>query len=197
MITSIEQAIENLIKESGMANVVISGISCSGKTTLAREIKQAYAKQGQVGVICQDRYFKDLDEIPKTTKGYLTDSPNAFHRIEFVRDAKKLIESGSVLVPSYDIAQNKRAGVVTLIETDGINVFEGLHAISLLSELENSVKIFLNTSMEICLQRRIERDTKLYSISEERIREHWHNCIEPMCKSYILPQKKHADIVLA
>ena len=77
-------------------NVIISGISCSGKTTFSNEIPASLHFE-------QDWYFKDKKEIPLTRKGYLFDSPNAFHMSEFKNDVENLLEQGIVLVPNYDI----------------------------------------------------------------------------------------------
>ena len=190
--------IVNLIKQKvladGICNVVIAGGTCSGKTTLANEIQNQLAKEFSTSIIRQDSYFKDIQNVPKIPKGYLMDSPNAFHANEFKQDAERLICEGTVVVPHYDVSLNKRVSKNILIKRAQVNIFEGLHAISMLDGLPNKLTIFLTTALEICLDRRIDRDIKLYGISEERVREHFDDCITPMYHSYIASQIERAEI---
>jgi uridine kinase len=176
-------------------NFVIAGVTCSGKTTLARKLNSFFKNIASVCIVSQDDYFRDLADIPKTAEGYLTDSINAFHTSEFKEDVEKLFANEMVLMPRYDIATNTRISKSKLVNLGAVNIFEGLHTITLLEGLENSIKIFVDTPAEVCLQRRIERDTAKFGIPEERIRQYWEKCIWPMSKSYILPQKELADSI--
>ena len=126
----------------------------------------------------------------------LTDSLDAFHTDEFKADVKSLFKSSSVMMPRYDIATNTRMSKDKLVKSSKVNVFEGLHTIHLLGELDNSVTFFLDTDIETCLERRIARDTSKYGIPEARIRTYWYECVIPMCEEWILPQKYYADFIL-
>ena len=190
--------IVNLVKQKtladGICNVVVAGGTCSGKTTLANELQNRLATEFSTSIIRQDCYFKDIQDVPSIPKGYLMDSPNAFHAREFKQDAERLLHEGTALVPHYDVAQNKRMSKNTLIKRAQVNIFEGLHTISLLDGLPNTLKIFLATPLAICLDRRIGRDTKLYGVGKERITENFNDCIVPMYHSYIAPQMERAEI---
>ena len=194
-IASIANMAKQKINADGICNVVIAGGTCSGKTTLANDLQNQLAKEFSTAVISQDSYFKDIQYVPKIPKGYLMDSPNAFHASEFKQDVEQLLRKGTALVPHYDVAQNKRISKNTPIERAQANLFEGLHAIALLDGLlPDALTIFVNTPLEICLERRIGRDTKLYGVAKERIIENFNDCIVPMYHSYIAPQIKRAKI---
>jgi uridine kinase len=192
----ITDLIRQRLVSKGVINVIIAGGTCSGKTTLADNLQNKFKEEFAVSHIKQDDYFKDLADIPKTRQGYLTDSINAFHTQEFVQDVKILLSSGKVLIPRYEVSKNIRLAKDRCIMLGQVNIFEGLHTITLLSGLENSLRVFLDTPLDICLKRRITRDTSAYGVSEERINENFSSCILPMYRSYIAPQKEQAEIII-
>jgi len=180
--------------QNGVVNIIIAGATCSGKTTLADKLKAELSGEFTVSIIRQDNYFKDIADIPRVRQGYLTDSINAFHTHEFKQDVEVLFSCGKTFIPRYDVSWNKRVAKDVCVTSSQINIFEGLHVISLLGGLENSLTVFLDTPLEVCMERRIARDTKLYGIPEQRIRENFSDCILPMYRSYIVPQKEQAEI---
>ena len=182
------------MQKDGICNVIIAGGTCSGKTTLAESLKNQLSKEYTVSVIKQDDYFKDLQDVPKIQKGYLMDSPNAFYASEFRQDAELLLRDGAAIVPLYDMAQNKRISKDVPVTCSKVNIFEGLHTITFLEGLPNALTIFLATPLEICLERRVSRDTKSYGVAQERIKEHFADCIAPIYHSYIAPQMEKAEI---
>ena len=186
--------IRQKVQEEGICNAVIAGGTCSGKTTLAADLKNQLSGEFSVTVINQDDYYKDIQDVPKTGKGYLMDSPNAFHSREFRQDVDLLLREGAAFVPLYNVEQNKRVSKNLTVSRSQVNIFEGLHTIMLLEGLPCSLTIFIATPLEICLERRIGRDTRLYGIPEERIKENFDDCIVPMYSAYIAPQMEKADI---
>lgn len=190
--------IERQIKRHGIINIIIAGQTCSGKTTLANNIKKMFSEEYSVNIISQDDYFKDVWDIPRSETGYiLLDSEEAFHIDEFKRDVVTLHKCGFVKMPVYDIPTNTRVSKDKMVNLGEINIFEGLHAISVLGEMGNAIKIFMTTEPETCLKRRIERDTLKHGLSEEKIREFWENSIMPMSEIYVFSQMKLADIVMS
>lgn len=175
-------------------NLIISGPTCCGKTTLSNKIKSL--DQEGVSIIPQDSYYKDLVNIPKSQKGYLMDSINAFHQIEYIEDANNLMTKGYVDILEYDISENKRTPNKIRINKSKINVFEGLHTIYLLKGLTDSIRVYMDTDIDICLKRRIERDIK-FGIPIEVIKRHFHENMMLMYEYYIKPQKSMADIVIS
>jgi len=196
--------IENLLLANGVANIVISGLSCSGKTTLANRIREIFSSKYTVSLLSQDDYFKNLEDIPKSKVGYHMDSIEAFRVDQFVQACTILFAGGPVLAPIYDMANNKRVvGRGKVINGADVNIVEGLHAIWLLQDRwvmngreKHFENVFLEVDPKICLKRRIERDTKKYGVPEWRIRQQWNECIIPLSEEYILPQKEYANIIL-
>ena len=189
--------IANSLKRNDVLNIIIAGTTCSGKTTLSKNIKERFSYAcDNITIFPQDLYFKDLKDAPSSQYGYLMDSIDAFHIEEFKRDASNLIDVGATLIPSYDIETNTRISKDKIIYKGAINIFEGLHTIELLDQIDNCIKIYIDTDINRCLERRIARDTLKYDIPEIDIRNYWKHCILPMSEKYIIPQKEKADIVL-
>lgn len=191
-----QEEIRRFLQSHDRINIIIAGSTCSGKTTLANEIRSEFQKEEAVTIVTQDDYFKDICDMPRGKEGYLTDSIEAFHKKEFQQDVAKLLRDGVVWMPRYDMKSNTRISKNKLIRASKMNVIEGLHTITLLEKLPHSVTIFVDTKIEICLKRRIARDTVQYKIPEAVIREHWKKCIIPMYQKDILPQKETADWIL-
>ena len=193
---NIQEEISKYLIGHDTVNVVIAGTTCSGKTTLANEIRKLFSGRYSVTLVAQDDYFKNLSDIPRVREGYLTDSIEAFFTAEFKHDVEMLLANGVSTMPRYDIATNTRINKNKIVRKGSINVFEGLHTIQLLGELDNSIKIFVDTDIDTCLKRRIARDTSKFGVPEERIRQYWSDCVKPMCERFIFPQKANADIII-
>ena len=190
------EAIQNILSKNKVsASFAFHGVGTASKETYLNDLFED-KKTIVMGIISQDDYFKNLPEIPRVQDGYLTDSVEAFHTLEFQQDVQFLLQNGVVIMPRYDVASNTRLSKNKVVRTGQINILEGLHTISIFSKLPNSIKIYLDTNPDVCLNRRIVRDTSKYAIPEGRIREYWEKCILPMCEQFIYKQKQIADIIL-
>jgi uridine kinase len=192
----VQKQVERLLKQQSMVNIIIAGMTCSGKTTFSHSLQKSFSDKYSVTIVCEDDYFKDIKDIPRGPFGAYTDSIDAFHTTEFVRDVETLLFDGVVMMPRYNVATNTRVSKNKIVRVGEINIFEGLHTINLLSNLQACITIFIDTKPNICLARRIERDSSKYGIPKKRIEEYFSSCILPMSEKYILPQKTAADIVI-
>lgn len=193
---NVQEKIKEYLESHRVVNVIIAGITCSGKTTLSKTIRDDFVSQYSVSIVAQDDYFKNLPDIPRTKVGYLLDSLEAFHTEEFVQDVELLLQNGVVIMPRYDITTNTRISKNKIVRAGTINILEGLHTIQLLGKVENSIKVFIDTDINTCLERRIARDTSKYGVPEKTIRQYWEACIKPMCEKFIFMQRNVADIIL-
>lgn len=192
---NIYQKVSNFLETHDTVNIVIAGQTCSGKTTLAKQIHKHFSENHSVCIISQDDYFKNLCDIPVGAGWYLMEVPEAFEVEEFRSDVRSLLQYGYAKMPIYDISANMRVSKNKMIHSCKINIFEGLHTIQILSDLENSISIFVDTPPVTCLERRIARDSENLGVPENRIREYWNDCIQPMSERFVLPQKYYADII--
>lgn len=191
------EKIEEKLQDLGFVNIVICGSTCSGKTTLAQKIKSDFEVRYPVTIVSEDDYFKNFQEIPRNKHWMLLDSIEAFCVEEFKTDVEALMKNGVVMMPRYDVSNNLRESKNKIVRKGKINIFEGLHTISVLAGLENCIKVYIDTNQDVCLQRRITRDTTKYKIPEVLVRKFWNECIRPMSEKYVYPQKEFADIVVS
>ena len=170
-------------------NVIISGLTCSGKTTLSNEIYNA-------SILREDDYMKNRIDLPHNEKYYLMDIEEAYNIDEYIEDAYKLLENGYVYTPQYNVSRNKRMNKNKITYGSNIYVFEGLHTIKALKDLSDSIKVYMDIDANTCLERRIKRDTVLYNMDEKNIREYFNEVILPTYKQYMEYQRDMADIVI-
>ena len=177
--------------------IFIAGPTCSGKTTLSRFLEHFFwEKNTSVTVIREDDYFKNIEDIPRGPRGYLTDCKEAFHIAELQEDFKSYVENKKAALPMYDVATNKRLPSKQYVLKNDITIVEGLHTISLFHGLKESLFIYVDTPIDVCLKRRIERDKLKFRIPEERVIQHFNDCIMPSYEKEILPQRKMHDVIL-
>ena len=177
-------------------NIVIAGITCSGKTTLANQLRDYFSNKYSVTIISQDDYFKNLADIPRIYEGYLGDSIDAFHVEEFKYDVEILLKKGVAIMPKYEIETNTRISKNKIVRRSTINIIEGLHTIHILNGLNNCITIYLDTDIGTCLRRRIKRDFNRFEIPRSSTIRYWSDCILPISERCILPQKELANIVI-
>ncbi|MGM9878127.1 MAG: uridine kinase [Bacilli bacterium] len=174
-------------------NILISGMTCSGKTTLANRISYEF----NTSVLRQDDYFKDRKNIPRDENNFfLFDNPDAFDINTFKVDVYKLLNLGYVYCPIYDVNRNMRTTSKYKVLKKDINVIEGLHTITLLRNDIKALKIYIDTSLDECLKRRVLRDTSKYNMKELEIIRYFYEIMLPQYKKYIEYQKEMADIVV-
>lgn len=174
--------------------IFISGGTCSGKTFLAKILKDFYPQECEI--LQMDNYFKDKDDptVP-TMGGFLSfDLPNSYLKEEIKQDILKLAEGVEISSPVYSIGLNKRVGYQS-IKSKKIIIVEGLYASQISGVIENplqKINVFVSASLENMLKRRIERDLENFGISKEKTTERFYKLVEGPYRMYLVKQK--ADV---
>lgn len=175
----------------------ISGPSASGKTLLANTIQQELGSK-QVTLIPEDAYYKDLSHLSYEERCKTNfDHPNAFDHDLMAEHLQMLKDGKSVEVPSYDFSQHLRSKKTRKVGPHRIIILEG---ILLFAEapLRNvmSIKIYMETPLDICLIRRLKRDIIERDRSLESVLEQYEKTVRPMFYQFIEPSKLYADIIV-
>ena len=93
---------------------------------------------------------------------------------------------------------HNRASKTQRIEANSIVILEGLLA---LADPETAALVdqvvFVDTRLEVCLQRRIDRDAAKRGRSEASVRDFWVTRAAPMLYEFIAPWTAKADWVLS
>jgi uridine kinase len=194
--------------------VLISGPSCSGKTTFSKRLSIALLARG----ICpfpleMDNYFVDREMTPKDENGeYNFETIGALDTKLLVADLTKLINGNEVQIPKYDFRKGLREpGEVVQLQNDEIILLEGIHGLNpnLIPNFPNErlYRIYVSALTQLNLDRhnrvsttdtrlirRITRDARERGYSALRTIQRWES-VRLGEKKYIFPYQENADVM--
>lgn len=175
----------------------ISGASASGKSLLANTIVSELGSD-QVVVISEDSYYKDHSNIPFEERAKINyDHPDSIDHELLCKHLLELQQGKSVEVPIYNHAlhvrekETRRIGQHAIIVLEGILLFVEQH----LREVMD-IRIFMETSLDICLIRRMKRDIKERGRSLDSVLKQYEETVRPMYLQFIDPSKRYADLIV-
>ncbi|MBX3709438.1 MAG: uridine kinase [Gammaproteobacteria bacterium] len=175
----------------------ISGASASGKSLLANTIVNEVGSD-QVVIISEDAYYKDHSNIPFEERAKINyDHPDAFDHELLYHHLLELQESKSVNIPIYNHSQHIREKETRPVGQHTIIVLEGilLFVEPKLRELMD-IRIYMETSLDICLIRRLKRDIKERERSLDSVLKQYEETVRPMYLQFIDPSKRYADLIV-
>ena len=175
----------------------ISGPSASGKSLLANTIVKEIGSN-EVTVISEDSYYKDLAGMSLEERAQVNfDHPNALDHELLSQHLKDLQNGKQIEVPIYDHTQHRRKEETRTIGKHHIIVLEGilLFVEKPLREMMD-IKIFMDTSLDICLLRRLRRDIVERDRTLESVMDQYHRTVRPMYFQFIEPSKRYADMIV-
>ena len=171
----------------------IGGCSCSGKTTLAREL----AQQLDATLFPLDLYYRDLSQFPLDTRHKRNfDHPDSLES-ELILDHVHSLSNGHPIErPVYDFAHHTRvSGKSDHIAPQAFVIVEGILALHFAELLPlYTLTVYVDAPHDICLVRRIHRDTHERGRTEQSVREQFEATARPMADQFILPSRATADL---
>jgi uridine kinase len=176
--------------------ISIVGASCSGKTALASNLAKRFSDQ-QVSVISEDNYYKRQDQLSAEQREKMNyDHPNAFDYDLLFEHVAQLKSGQSIQCPTYDYALHNRSETTIEVQATPVIICEGImlyHS----ERLRNlfSLKLYVDTPLDICLARRVARDVSERSRSVESVLTQYQSTVRPMYLEFIEPSKYNADII--
>lgn len=175
----------------------IAGPSGSGKSLLASTIVNELGSS-KVVVISEDSYYKDLGDMPMKVRSELNfDHPDSLDH-ELLKEHLAQLQAGQeVAIPQYDHSTHSRLHETKLISNHTIIVLEGI-LLFVEPELRDlmDIRIFIDTPLDICFIRRMERDIIERQRSVSSIIKQYIDTVRPMYQQFIEPSKRHADIIV-
>ena len=175
--------------------VAILGASGSGKSHLVSAMTSE-AFGATVAVLCVDDYYRDLAHLSFEDRDAINfDHPNAIEFERLVDDLASLRSGEEVQTPVYDFTQHRRSALSQSVRPADIILLEGVLAMSDPATRELvDYTIFVDTPLELCLARRIERDALQRGRSEASVRDFWETRSEPMFAQFVAPWRPQADL---
>ncbi len=175
----------------------ISGATASGKSLLANTLVSELGSK-RVAVISEDSYYKDRPDLTVEERRQINyDHPDAFEH-DLLCEHLHLLQQGlPIQVPIYDHSKDARSDNVYEVKRTAIVVLEGILLLSdpKVRELLD-IKIFMDTPLDICLIRRLQRDIIQRGRSLESVLQQYERTVRPMYFQFVEPSKRHADIIV-
>lgn len=175
----------------------ISGPSGSGKSLLANTIVNELGSD-QVQILHEDSYYHDnLDMSPEERAKVNYDHPSSFDHALLSQHLEQIRNGHEVEIPIYDHNTHQRKPETHKIGKHAIIVLEGIMVFvnPALRELMD-IKIFMDTPLDICLIRRLQRDIRERSRTFDSVLNQYMATVRPMYLQFIEPAKSHADIIV-
>ena len=177
--------------------VGIAGGTGSGKTTLARKIREGLGEASNL--IQFDWDYRDLSYLPlKDREEVNFDHPSSLESELLVEHIKALKNGQAIDVPLYDFKTHSRVQNETIhIEPLPVIVVEGilLFCFEPLRDLLD-IKIFVDTDADIRVFRRIRRDMRERGRDFNSIRKQYYKSVRPMHLEFVEPSKRYADVII-
>ncbi len=181
--------------------VAISGPSGSGKTLLATTLRAQLQSQrpiNSVTVLAEDAYYHDQSHLEPDARARVNfDHPAALDHGLLLEHLRQLRQGNSVQVPVYDYQAHVRSERSYRQAPADVVLVEGILLLSNPQlRLEFDFSLFIETPLDLCLTRRIARDTRERGRSEESVQRQFRDSVEPMYHQHIAPSAAHAHLVV-
>jgi len=153
---------------------------------------------GDVVVIEQDAYYRDISNIPMEDRHlHNFDHPDAIDIEFFNQQLISLIKGQIVEVPIYDFSTHSRLKDTKTVHPHRVIIVEGILTLhyTILRELMD-IKVFVDTPNDIRFIRRISRDIDKRNRTVESVIDQYLKTVRPMHEQFVEPSKYFADIII-
>ncbi|HET8736247.1 MAG TPA: uridine kinase [Pricia sp.] len=180
-----------------MLIIGIAGGTGCGKTTVVNQIIDELP-DGEVGVISQDSYYRDLSHLSLEERRKTNfDHPQSID-FELLEEHLQLLRAGkSIQQPVYSFLECNRTDKTIPVRPSKVLIVEGIliltHA-SIRKLLD--IKIFVHADSDERLIRRLKRDVNERGWNLDETLDKYLNNIKPMHLQFIEPSKEYADIII-
>ena len=181
--------------------IAIAGASASGKSLFAETIYQELLPElgpDGISIIKEDSYYRDQSNLSmdeRIANNY--DHPRAFEHELLTSQLSSLVKQQSINCPVYCYKTHTRTEQTITVKPTKIILVEGILLLSN-PQLRDcfDIKVYMDTPLDVCLIRRIERDTQERDRSLESITNQYITTVRPMYYQFIEPSKTWADLVI-
>jgi uridine kinase len=179
--------------------IAISGASGSGKSlftqNLALKLEQ---NQKNVLVLQEDHYYKSQDHIELEKRAETNyDHPDAFEHDLLSQHLSALRQGDAIDYPAYCYKTHTRLQETEVIEPAPIIIIEGIMLLTQIQLFDHfDVKVFVDTALDVCLMRRMLRDTQERGRSMVSVATQYEKTVKPMYHKFIEPSKTFADLIV-
>ena len=181
--------------------IAIAGPSGSGKSlfaqTLCEEARRDAPELG-IALLREDAYYRDQSDLSFEERERVNyDHPQAIEQDLLLRQLTDLRAGRAVESPLYDYARHTRRSDTLRIEPAPVIVVEGILLLTHASLRDAfDIRFFMDTPLDICLLRRIERDVAERGRTLASVLDQYQSTVRPMYEEFIAPSATHADMLI-
>ena len=167
-----------------MIIIGIAGGTGSGKTTVVNKIINSLP-QGEVAVIPQDSYYKDLSHIPMEERSKINfDEPDAIEWPLLVRQLQMLRDGKAIQMPTYSYLTCTRQPETVEVRPSDVVIVEGILVLNdpVLRDMMD-IKVFVDADADDRLIRVIARDCIERGRTPQMVIERYQDVLKPCTAS--------------
>ena len=175
----------------------IAGGTGSGKTTVVDRIIQALPP-GEVNVLPQDSYYKDLSYLPLEERQKINfDEPQSIEWSLLVQQLARLNDGETIEMPTYSYLTCTRQKETITVEPRDVVIVEGILVLCdpVLRDMMD-IKCFVDADADERLIRVISRDCIERGRTPQMVIDRYERVLKPMHCQYIEPSKRFADLII-
>ena len=181
--------------QSGAYLVGVAGGSGSGKTTLIRALRDCLPS-GTVCLVSQDDYYLPIEKQVADANGKINfDLPGAIDLGQFAEDLRSLASGEPIYKQEYTFNQPGVEPKWLEVRPAPVILVEGLFLLHHEAIREQfHLKVFVEASEEVQLQRRLSRDLAERGYGSGDVRYQWENHVMPAYRNYLMPYRSLCDL---
>ena len=179
--------------------IAISGASGSGKSLFTQNLTLRLSKLSRdILVLHEDHYYKAQDHIPLLERDKTNyDHPNAFEHDLLGQQLQSLLAGEHIDYPSYCFKTHTRLEQTQKLSACPIIVIEGIMLLTQIQLFDYfDLKVYVDTALDVCLMRRMLRDTQERGRTITSVAEQYETTVKPMYHKFIEPSKRFADLIV-
>ncbi|MFK8024013.1 MAG: uridine kinase [Ilumatobacter sp.] len=175
----------------------VAGGSSSGKTTISERLVELTGERHLSRIELDSYYLDRSDQTLEQRSQADYDHPDAFDWSLLNDHLAALANGASVPVPIYDFSAHNRSGNTREVHPNRIVVVDGILVLYDRALRERfDLKIFVDTSADIRLIRRLQRDVAERGRTADSVIEQYLTTVKPAHERFIEPSKRYADVII-
>ncbi|RUO18992.1 uridine kinase [Aliidiomarina iranensis] len=181
--------------------IAIAGPSASGKSLFASTVYQELVAElggERISVLSEDAYYRDQSHLSLDQRVLTNyDHPSAFEHELLASHLQSLRDGEAVEMPQYSYKEHTRVKDTIPVTPARVILVEGILLLCDPKLREQfDISVFMDTPLDICLLRRINRDIEMRGRSLSSITEQYEHYVRPAFFEFIAPSKQFADLVV-
>lgn len=175
----------------------ICGPSGSGKTSLTHALAEQLGERADV--LAHDAYYRDQSHLAPGARAQVNyDEPAALDNTLFVEHLEALSRGRDVRSPRFDFASHARLTATDTVRPAPLVLVEGILILAVPEVAQAlDLRVYVDTPLDLCLERRCERDVAERGRTPESVRAQWQATVLPMHLEHVVPSKACADLVVS